>query len=145
MINEIVYRVVGLSDGTKLVPAHCELKVGKAIFTTFDCDVSSLKDQLRCTLAAMHLANAAGWAEFDVPGIVNELIQNHDRSYAKAVMRSFERQKPENEAKEIRALFGDPTPEEAAELREALRRTAKNFGHTCFEGEELRSEGRDDE
>lgn len=42
MMNEIVYRVVGLSDGTKLVPAHCELKVGKAIFTTFDCDVSSL-------------------------------------------------------------------------------------------------------
>lgn len=140
MMNEIVYRVVGLSDGTKLVPAHCELKVGKAIFTTFDCDVSSLKDQLRCTLAAMHLANAAGWAEFDVQGIVNELIQNHDRSYAKAVMRSFERQKPENEAREIRAMFGDPTPEEAVELRKALRRTAKNLGHTCFEGEELRSE-----
>ncbi len=140
MMNEIVYRVVGLSDGTKLVPAHCELKVGKAIFTTFDCDVSSLKDQLRCTLAAMHLANAAGWAEFDVPGIVNELIQNHDRSYAKAVMRSFERQKPENEAREIRAMFGDPTPEEAVELRKALRRTAKNLGHTCFEDEEHRSE-----
>ena len=139
-MNEIVYRVVGLSDGTKLVPAHCELKVGKAIFTTFDCDVSSLKDQLRCTLAAMHLANAAGWAEFDVPGIVNELIQNHDRSYAKAVMRSFERQKPENEAREIRAMFGDPTPEEAVELRKALRRTAKNLGHTCFEDEEHRSE-----
>lgn len=140
MMSEIVYRVVGLSDGTKLVPAHCELKVGKAIFTTFDCDVSSLKDQLRCTLAAMHLANAAGWAEFDVPGIVNELSQNHDRSYAKAVMRSFERQKPENEAREIRAMFGDPTPEEAVELRKALRRTAKNLGHTCFEDEEHRSE-----
>lgn len=145
MMNEIVYRVVGLSDGTKLVPAHCELKVGKATFATFDCDVSSLKDQLRCTLAAMHLANAAGWAEFDVLGIVNELIQNHDRSYAKAVMRSFEHQKPENAAKEIRVMFGDPTPEEEAELREALRRTAKNLGHTCIEGEELRSGDRDDE
>ena len=93
----------------------------------------------------MHLANAAGWAEFDVPGIVNELIQNHDRSYAKAVMRSFERQKPENAAKEIRALFGDPTPEEAAELREALRRTAMSSGRTYTEGKELQSEGRDDE
>lgn len=143
MERQIYFSVTGRNEGGKLVPFLGEVRVGHESVAVFG-EVVGLEDKLRAALAAIHLANALGIAEFDIPAILEDCA--YDKSSAKAMMRPFEGYRPADDEriKTACARFLDPTPTRMREIQRHLRRGDATSGSPCDEGESLRSGGQND-
>lgn len=143
MTNEIFFDVTGRTEDGKLIPFFGEVRVGHESVTVFG-EAEGLEDKLRAVLAAMHLANAMGIAEFNIKSIIDECAD--DKGSAEAMLRPFEGYRPADgeKLKTARASFYKPTPEENSEMQGDLRRFAAKVDRLYGLTEDHRQVGRDD-
>lgn len=136
MTNEIYFSVTGRNEGGKLVPFLGEVRVGHESVAVFG-EVEELDNKLRAVLAAMHLANAIGIAEFDIPAILEACA--HDKSSAKGILRPFEYYRPtaDERIKTAHAFF---TSIRSTGNRRHLLRDVSKTDRPCDEDEASRSE-----
>lgn len=136
MQREIYFSVTGRNEGDKLVPFFGEVRVGHESVTVFG-EAAGLEDKLRAALAAIHLANALGIAEFDIPAILEDCA--YDKSSAEAMMRPFEGYRPADDEriKTAHALF--TSIRSTGNCRHLLRDVSKT-DRPCDEDEASRSE-----
>lgn len=143
MTDEIYFSVTGRNEGGKLVPFLGEVRVGHESVTVFG-EAAGLEDKLRAALVAIHLANALGIAEFDIPAILEDCA--YDKSSAEAMMRPFEGYCPADDEriKTAQASFLDPTPDRMKGIPQRLRQGGATSGSPCGEVESCRQGGQDD-
>lgn len=128
-MGEIEFELRGIHDGKKVVFLCGYAKVGGHIVNIHD-GVSDLKDKLRAVIGAMHLAKAAGFADFDIPNVES---WKDDRISARMMIDVFERISTEEkfEVKTAAARFIDAIPDEHSESYSSLlqeeRRTDQTF------------------
>ena len=141
MTNEIYFSVTGRNEDGKLIPFFGEVRVGHESVTVFG-EAEGLGDKLRAVLAAMHLANAMGIAEFNIKSIIEEC--DDDRVSAEAMLRPFEDYRPADreKIKTAHASFYKPTPEENSEMQDDLRRFAAKVDRLYGLAEDHRQAGR---
>ena len=145
MADEIYFSVTGRNEGKKLVPFFGSVRVGNAYVAVYE-DGSELENQLRCILGAMHMANACGFARFDIPEIVQ--AWKNDRASAGAVLRALKEFRPADGAKTetFASRFINPMPIRTEGSREHLRRVDATSGHPSCEVDGFcRRADRDDE
>lgn len=136
MTNEIYFSVSGRNEGDKLVPFFGEVRVGHESVTVFG-EAEGLDNKLRAVLAAMHLANALGIAEFDIPAILEDCA--YDKSSAEAMMRPFEGYCPADDEK-IKTAHAFFTSIRSTGNRRHLLRDVSKTDRPCDEDEASRSE-----
>lgn len=136
MTNEIYFSVTGRNEGGKLVPFLGEVRVGHESVAVFG-EVDELDNKLRAVLAAMHLANAIGIAEFDIPAILEACA--HDKSSAKGILRPFEYYRPTADEK-IKTAHAFFTSIRSTGNRRHLLRDVSKTDRPCDEDEASRSE-----
>lgn len=143
MERKIYLSVTGRNEGGKLVPFLGEVRVGHESVTVFG-EAAGLEDKLRAALVAIHLANALGIAEFDIPAILEDCA--YDKSSAEAMMRPFEGYCPADDEriKTAQASFLDPTPDRMKGIPQRLRQGGATSGSPCGEVESCRQGGLDD-
>lgn len=143
MERKIYLSVTGRNEGGKLVPFLGEVRVGHESVTVFG-EAAGLEDKLRAALVAIHLANALGIAEFDIPAILEDCA--YDKSSAEAMMRPFEGYCPADDEriKTAQASFLDPTPDRMKGIPQRLRQGGATSGSPCGEAESCRQGGQDD-
>lgn len=143
MERKIYLSVTGRNEGGKLVPFLGEVRVGHESVTVFG-EAAGLEDKLRAALVAIHLANALGIAEFDIPAILEDCA--YDKSSAEAMMRPFEGYCPADDEriKTAQASFLDPTPDRMKGIPQRLRQGGATSGYPCGEVESCRQGGQDD-
>lgn len=136
MTNEIYFSVSGRKEGGKLVPFLGEVRVGHESVTVFG-EAAGLEDKLRAALVAIHLANALGIAEFDIPAILEDCA--YDKSSAEAMMRPFEGYCPADDEK-IKTAHAFFTSIRSTGNRRHLLRDVSKTDRPCDEDEASRSE-----
>lgn len=136
MTNEIYFSVTGRNEGGKLVPFFGEVRVGHESVAVFG-EADELDNKLRAVLAAMHLANAIGIAEFDIPAILEDCA--YDKSSAEAMMRPFEGYCPADDEK-IKTAHAFFTSIRSTGNRRHLLRDVSKTDRPCDEDEASRSE-----
>lgn len=139
MTDEIYFSVTGRNEGGKLVPFLGEVRVGHESVTVFG-EAAGLEDKLRAALVAIHLANALGIAEFDIPAILEDCA--YDKSSAEAMMRPFEGYCPADDEriKTAHAFFEDPTSTRSTGSCKRLLQVEPKTDRPCDEDEASRSE-----
>ena len=136
MERKIYLSVTGRNEGGKLVPFLGEVRVGHESVAVFG-EVDELDNKLRAVLAAMHLANAIGIAEFDIPAILEACA--HDKSSAKGILRPFEYYRPTADEK-IKTAHAFFTSIRSTGNRRHLLRDVSKTDRPCDEDEASRSE-----
>lgn len=139
MQREIYFSVTGRNEGDKLVPFFGEVRVGHESVAVFG-EADELDNKLRAVLAAMHLANAIGIAEFDIPAILEACA--HDKSSAKGILRPFEYYRPtaDERIKTAHAFFEDATSTRSSEIRRRPLPGEPKTDRPCGVDEASRSE-----
>lgn len=139
MERKIYLSVTGRNEGGKLVPFLGEVRVGHESVAVFG-EADELDNKLRAVLAAMHLANAIGIAEFDIPAILEACA--HDKSSAKGILRPFEYYRPtaDERIKTAHAFFEDPTSTRSTGSCKRLLQVEPKTDRPCDEDEASRSE-----
>lgn len=134
MTNEIYFSVTGRNEDGKLIPFFGEVRVGHESVTVFG-EAEGLDDKLRAVLAAMHLANAMGIAEFNVKSIIEDC--DDDRVSAEAMLRPFEDYRPADreKIKTAHAFFEDPTSTQSTGSCKRLRQVEPKTDLQCNEAE----------
>lgn len=144
MENEIYFSVTGRNEGDKLVPFFGEVRVGHESVAVFG-KAEELDNKLRAVLAAIHLANAIGIAEFDIPAILEACA--HDKSSAKGILRPFEYYRPtaDERIKTAHAFFEDATSTRSSGIRRHPLPGEPKTDRPCGVAEPSRQEDRDGE
>ena len=135
MERKIYLSVTGRNEGGKLVPFLGEVRVGHESVTVFG-EAAGLEDKLRAALVAIHLANALGIAEFDIPAILEDCA--YDKSSAEAMMRPFEGYCPADDER-IKTAHAFFTSIRSTGNRRHLLRDVSKTDRPCDEDEASRS------
>lgn len=128
-MGEIEFELRGIHDGKKVVFLCGYAKVGGAVVKVYE-GIDDLENKLRAVLGAMHLAKAAGFADFDIPKVES---WKDDRISARMMIDVFERISTEEkfEVKTAAARFIDAIPDEHSgsysSLLQEERRTDQTF------------------
>ena len=128
-MGEIEFELRGIHDGKKVVFLCGYAKVGGAVVKVYE-GIDDLENKLRAVLGAMHLAKAAGFADFDIPNVES---WKDDRISARMMVNVFESISPEEkfEVKTAAARFIDAIPDEHSESYDCLlqeeQRTDQTF------------------